>query len=299
MEIILGQVFALLTAACWGQNSIAYAFAGKRVGSRAVTHVRLWIALPIILCVHFIFTGLFLPTGLNTQVYIFLGLSGFVGFFLADIFLFTAFVDLGPRETMVIMTLSPIFSASISWIAFSEVLTPIQITGGLTTIAGVMWVVFEKNPEGGKRTPHQLRGVLFAFLGAITQALGMVLAKGGMTEGVHPVSANSIRVIAGLGGLTLYSLVTGGIISDFKRMKDTKALLYITSGAVIGPVLGMILSMYALTLAPVGIVTTLMQTTPILLLPIDRYVFHKHITVRAVVGTVLAIAGAGMLFVFQ
>ncbi|HKK66272.1 MAG TPA: EamA family transporter, partial [Clostridia bacterium] len=105
MYIIIGQIFALLTAACWAQNSLVYSLAGKRVSSSTVTHIRLWIALPAIMLVHFVFNGTFFPVGLPIEGYLYLGGSGLIGFFLADLFIFKAFVDVGPRETLVIMTL--------------------------------------------------------------------------------------------------------------------------------------------------------------------------------------------------
>ena len=63
-----------------------------------------------------------------------------------------------------------------------------------------------------------------------------------------------------------------------------------------GPVGGIISTLYALTMAPVGIVTTIMQISPIMLLPVDRFVFKKRIPVGAVFGTLMAVGGAMLLF---
>jgi drug/metabolite transporter (DMT)-like permease len=297
MNLIIGQLFALLTAACFAQNSIVYSFAGRRVGSAAVTHIRLWVALPAIMIIHLLFHGALLPLGLPQAGYLYLGASGFVGFFMADLFIFKAFVDLGPRETLVVMTLAPIFGAIISWLMFAETLTVLQIVGILVTVGGVAWVVYEERSNPNKRSRKQALGVIFAFLGALTQATGMVLAKGGVASGVHPVSANAVRITAGLIGLILFALLRRRLIADFRSMRDLKALAATSSGALIGPVLGVILSLYALQWAPVGIVTALMQTSPILLLPIERFVFKRRVTLGAVIGTLLAIGGAALLFI--
>jgi drug/metabolite transporter (DMT)-like permease len=297
MNLIIGQLFALLTAACFAQNSIVYSFAGRRVGSAAVTHIRLWVALPAIMIIHLLFHGAPLPLGLPQAGYFYLGASGFVGFFMADLFIFKAFVDLGPRETLVVMTLAPIFGAIISWLMFAETLTVLQIVGILVTVGGVAWVVYEERSNPNKRSRKQALGVIFAFLGALTQATGMVLAKGGVASGVHPVSANAVRITAGLIGLILFALLRRRLIADFRSMRDLKALAATSSGALIGPVLGVILSLYALQWAPVGIVTALMQTSPILLLPIERFVFKRRVTLGAVIGTLLAIGGAALLFI--
>ena len=195
---------------------------------------------------------------------------------------------------MVIMTLSPIFSAVISWIIFNEILSLMQITGVLATIGGVITVILVESRKDSKDTP--VIWIIFALIGAVTQAVGMVLAKAGLAEGIHPISANVVRIGSGLAGLALFTLIRGEFIRDFLKMKDTRSLYLLTAAALVGPVFGMLLALYAFSWAPVGIVTTLMQLTPIMLLPIDRFYFKKHIPMGAVWGTLVAVAGAGLLF---
>jgi drug/metabolite transporter (DMT)-like permease len=125
----------------------------------------------------------------------------------------------------------------------------------------------------------------------------MVLAKGGIVSGVHPISANTIRISAGLVGLVIFAAGRRRLVEDFRRMADRKALLLTAAGALVGPVLGIVLTLYAFQWAPVGIVTTLMQTSPILLLPVERFFFKKRLPLQAVAGTVLAIGGAALLFI--
>lgn len=295
MYVLLGYLFALITAACWTQNSIIYTFVGNRVGSSTVTHIRLWIAFPAAVIINLIFTGSLLPNNFSTLSYLFIGSSGVFGFFIADLFIFKAFQHIGARKTMVIMTLSPIFSAVISWLALSEVLSIIQITGVIITIAGVILVIMVES----RKTEEKSRPIwiIFAMAGALTQAIGMVLAKAGLSEGIHPVSANVVRIGSGLGGLALFTLLRGKFISDFKKMEDKRSLYLLIAAALVGPVFGMLLALYAFSWAPVGIVTTLMQLTPIMLLPIDRFYLKKHIPAGAVWGTMVAVAGAGILFI--
>ena len=301
MSAILGQLFALVTAACWAQNSIVYSFAGRRVGSTTVTHIRLWIALPVVILLHLLFTGRVLPLDLTGKSYLYLSISGFAGFCLADLFIFKAFVDIGHRETLVIMTTSPIFSTIVSWIILGEVLSALQVTGIALTVAGVAWVVFVEGKNSAAKENHPADrkaalGVLFAFLGAFTQAIGLSLAKYGLGSEVHPISANVLRISAGLVGLVVFALIRGQLTNDFRKMRDRVALLQITTGALIGPVLGIIMTLYALTMAPVGVVTTIMQVSPIMLLPIDRFIFKKRIPPGAVLGTLIAVGGAMLLF---
>jgi len=63
-------------------------------------------------------------------------------------------------------------------------------------------------------------------------------------------------------------------------------------------VAGIVLSLYALKTAPVGIVTTISQMTPVILIPTERILFGKRISLRALFGTSMAVAGTGLLFLY-
>ena len=80
-------------------------------------------------------------------------------------------------------------------------------------------------------------------------------------------------------------------------MRDPKALGLISVSAIIGPVIGIILTLYALQLAPVGIVTTIMQISPIILLPVEAVFFNRKITPAILTGTITAVGGAVILFI--
>ena len=297
MYIILGQIFALLTALCWAQNSLVYSYLGKKTGSDAVTHIRLWLAFPIMLLINSFFTGQLFPVNIPLDAFLYIFVSGFFGFFVADLFLFRAFVEIGAREALVVMTTSPIFSLIFSRIMFKETLTFIQISGILIILGGVIWVIIEENTDDQGKS-HNFRGIIYALLGALTQAIGLIFAKKGMLDGVHPVSTNLIRIFAGLIGLLVYSAIKGNVLKDFRSFKNGKLLLFLLFAVVVGPVLGIILSLYALNWAPVGIVTTLMQVSPIMLLPVDIFILKKKVSIGAALGTFLAVAGAILLFVF-
>jgi len=293
---MLGQLFAVLTAFCWAQNSISYSIAGKRVSSGTVTHIRLWIALPAIIIVHFFLLGNFLPEITSFGSLGLLSLSGLIGFFAADIFIFYGFVAIGPGRTLLILTLSPILSSLFSFIFIGETLNPFQIIGILITVSGVLLVIYHEN-RIVKMDSDKKKGIIFALIGTFGQAAGMILAKMGM-EGMHPISANVIRISAGLIGLVIFALIRRSFLDDFRKMKDRKALALISVSAIIGPVIGIILTLYAFQLAPVGIVTTLNQISPIILLPVEAVFFKRKLNSGILLGTFTAVGGAVLLFLF-
>ncbi|MDT4762113.1 DMT family transporter [Sphaerochaeta sp. PS] len=297
-NLVIGQLLGLLTAACWAQNSIIYRYLGAKVGSDAVAHVRMWLALPAILLLAYLTEGSFFPTSLSAQTYLVLFASGVIGYFITDMLLFYAYVWLGPRESMIIMTLSPVVTALFSYFLFAERLKASQIVGILLTILGVVFMVV-----GGMRAKkntteerQRTKGMAFAILGSILQSLSFLLAKYAL-DSTGPVSTNLLRNVGGLMAFIIYSfIIKRNARSQFAAFRNPKLLLLLFLAAMVGPVLGMSSQMKAFTLAPVGIVTTITQTTPILLLPIDKFILKKKISTSSLLATFVSILGIAILF---
>ncbi len=302
MDMILGQLLGLTTAFCWAQNSLVYSHVGAKISSATTAHVRLWMSLPLIILVHFIFNGTFFPHGMGAGETAILGLSGALGFFVADMFIFSAFVSIGARFTMVIMTLNPLFSSLFAWLMDGELLSAVQLTGMAVTLSGVIWVVLSEGKKTGSyKNSHHVRGVIAALLGALAQAAAVVLAKKGMSEGLDPIGSNLIRLAAGFITIVIYRLIKGAFKKDMLhllRPEKPSLVMLIFLAALVGPVIGMIANLTALTLAPVGVVITLSQMTPVILLPIERFFMKQHIAAGAIGGTFVAVAGTVLLFLF-
>lgn len=140
-------------------------------------------------------------------------------------------------------------------------------------------------------------GLVCAFLGAVLQSLSYILAKYALDD-VPAVSSNLIRNFGGLLAFIIYStFFSKHFFSDVKVLKNGRLFGLLALAAISGPVLGMSSQMLALTLAPVGIVTAISQISPILLLPVDKFVFHRALSGASVTGTVISIAGVVLLFV--
>lgn len=291
-----GEIAALLTAVCWSFNSVVFSLAGKRVGSAIVNKVRLWIAFIAILILHFVLYGTFFPVTAAPREMIYLALSGVIGFIIGDSLLFEAFLLIGPRLAMLLMLLAPIFSAVLAWVLLGETLLFWQIIAILVTMGGIGWAVSENQPHGLQTSKHRGLGILLGIGGAVGQASGLLLSKLGMAHGLSPISANHIRVAAAVLVITAASLLRGKMRADIIKMKDIKAMLQIGSGALTGPVLGVILSLVAIRYTRIGIASTLMSLSPILLIPVSHFLFKERITFRTVFGTIIALSGAVWLF---
>ena len=290
----LGEGAALLTSACWSLNSVCFTLAGRRVGSASVNLVRLLMAWVLLVLLHLGLYGSPFPLQAGGTRLGWLGVSGLIGFALGDAVLFEAFVLIGARLAMLLMTLSPGFSALLAWLFLGQGLSLPKLLAMALTLGGIAWVVW----DGGDREahPHLWRGVLLGIGGALGQSVGLLFSLKGLAGGFPPISANLIRVSAGLGALLLYFGATGRLRGALGGLRDGRATAAIGLGAVTGPVLGVVLSLVAIARAPMGVAATLMSLSPILLLPVSHFGFREKVGGHAILGTLLALAGAAALF---
>jgi len=156
-------------------------------------------ALPAIILLNRLFTGFWFPSGTQGYIILYIGLSGLLGYCVADLFIFSSFVRIGARNTMLIMTLSPVFSLVLSRIFLSEYLFPVHLAGIIITLAGIAWVILEKETgeSSGNRKDIGI-GILLSVFGALFQTCAIVLSKIGLSEGLHPVSTNPILSRCGI-----------------------------------------------------------------------------------------------------
>ena len=293
----LGEIASILTALCWSANSVCFTIAGRRVGSSTVNLTRLWIALVSMLALNLIASGALLPHVEAWRLGV-LAISGLIGFALGDAVLFEAFVLLGPRLTMLIMTLWPLLAALLAWVFLGQSMSLLRILAMAATLGGIAMVVGDRGStaDGGRPRKRWL-GIALAIGGALGQAIGFLLSKYGLAGGFSPISANLIRVGAGTFALSAWLLLRGQLRENVLRLRDRRSFWLIALGAVTGPVLGVVLSLYAIGHARyLGVASTLMSLSPVILLPVSVFAFQERVGRRAVLGTVITLAGAAALF---
>ena len=294
---MIGELAALGTSLAFSFGSVFLTLAGRRVGSMVLNRTRLLFAILFLGITHWIILVIPIPLNAEPQRWLWLGLSGVVGLILGDVFLFQAFVWIGPRLSMLMMSLVPIFAAFLAWIFLGEQMGWVQIVGVLITLGGVAWVVMEQNESKNSENPNYVRGILYGLGGAIGQAAGLILAKNGLGGEFSPISANIIRMISAAVVLWIITFIQGQARETLQTLThNRRGLLLIIVGAVFGPFLGVSVSMLAIQKAQVGIASTLMALPPVFLLPISYFVFKERYGWGVILGTFIAITGVALLF---
>ncbi len=287
----IGEIASLLTAVCWTFSAIFFEKAGRRTGSLSVNIIRIFLGI-IFLGITTLFTrGMFFPLDATVYNWFWLGLSGIVGFFLGDLFLFKSYTLIGSRTSQLVMSLAPMITAVIGWFFLQEILSLKSIAGIVVSVAGIMIAV------AGKRLKLNipLRGFLYALGGALGQAVGLILSKKGMGD-YDAVAATQIRAIFGFAAFALLVTFVGRWRRVFMALGDKTGMKSITVGTVFGPFIGVSLSLYAVQHTETGIASALMALVPIFIILPTSIMFKEKITARQVIGAVISIAGATIFF---
>ncbi len=297
MHKYLGEIAALLAAICWTSTAILFEITSRKIGSVAVNILRLIFAF-IILCFYtFITRGLILPVDATSSTWFWLGISGIIGLFIGDIFLFEAFALISSRVAMLIMSFVPLLTVFFGWFIIDEKLTIINILGILLTVSGVLVVAFHKNEDGKYQLKSKFskKGLIFAFIGAIGQSMGIIFSKIGIGN-YDAFASNQVRMII---ALPFFILIT----TYLKKWKDVKQAFYsrrtlglVVIASILGPFAGITLSLIAVQNTTTAIASTLMALVPVLILFPSVIFLKQKIKLLDIIGAIISFIGVTLFF---
>lgn len=317
----IGEVISIGVAFSWTLSALFFEYAGNRIGSLILNLVRLIFAFLLLGGMLWIVTGSPMPQSADADAWIWMVLSGLVGFVFGDLCLFHSYTLITARFSQLLMTLAPPFAALFAWMIMGEKLSFMAFLGMCVTLTGIAISVLkrESTPSGmndGKTNGTNgriklnlpLKGLLLGIGAAIGQGLGIVLSKQGMhyyeisAQGTSvasyiPFAATQIRIITGLIGFTVIIVLSGRFKNLVKGFKDTKGMKAAFTGSVFGPFIGVSLSLMAVQYTDAAIASTIMATTPIIILLPYILIYKKKVTPIEIFGAVLSVGGVTLFFI--
>lgn len=242
-------------------------------------------------------------------------LSGLAGIGLGDSGYFQALPRLGSRRTVLLtQCLTAPFAVVIEWLWLGTTLKFIQLFCIALILAGVAVALAPK--EQLEIAPRQMIiGISGTVVAALGGALGAVLSRKAYAvayaAGEHPDPGTTgyQRVIGGAIALGILLLIVKwrsarahGSILEMKslhvsRDKWRHLWPWVVANSLAGQTVGVSCMQWALENTSAGIVSAVIATTPILLLPMTRIVEGERIRVRSTFGALTAVAGViGLIF---
>lgn len=287
----IGEIAGLGVSICWTISALTFEKAGHKIGSLSVNFIRLVMAIAFLGITTYFTRGNFFPTDATAYQWFWLGLSGVIGFFLGDMFLFKSYMVIGSRTAALIMSFAPMLTAIIGWFFLDEKLSTMNIAGILVSITGIVIAISNKK----MKLNIPMKGFLLAFGGALGQAVGIILSKKGMGS-YDPIAATEIRAIFGL--ISFGILIT--IIRRWKKVAtattNVSSMKFLTLGSIFGPFIGVALSLFAIQQTKTGIASTLMALVPVFIILPSAIMFKEKITPQQLIGAAISIGGASLFF---
>lgn len=292
--IIKGEFFALFTAVSWTFSSLTFGKISKEYDTQVANFLRVTIGTIMVgfVCL-FGSRHLFLPTDVTWENLKIISLSGFIGMFLGDLFLFKAYNMIGARVTMLIMALSPIIVSIIDFLFLGVTLYPIQIFAILITCLGIILVIF-KTEDKKISLGFSVKGLFYAFLATLGQSLGVILTKLGSTT-YDSLATSQIRLgvaIFFFGAVVLYE---GKARETIKMITSKKALSLLLIGTFFS-VFGIAALIEAFKSANASIASTISSTSPIIMIPCSILFYKEKIRKNEIIGAIISVVGLSIFF---
>ncbi|MBD2108015.1 DMT family transporter [Nodosilinea sp. FACHB-13] len=287
-----GELAALMAAFLWAVATVVFGRLGKSLSPLVLNLAKGAIAL-VLLSLTLVLIGQS-AAGLDRQAVSILALSGVIGIGLGDTAYFAAINHLGPRRALLLETLAPPLAALLALVFLQETLSGRAWLGIGLTLAGVVWVIAERAP-GAAPGRADYRGVLYGVLAALGQATGAVMSRAVLADTeVAPMWSSLLRL--GGGFIIIVGILRwqGLVVEQLRPLRSPKLLAGVALAAGFGTYLAIYLQQMALKYTATGVAQALTSTSPLFVLPLAA-VLGDRVSLRAVVGAVVALAGIGIL----
>ena len=323
-----GELISLGVAFSWTATALFSEVASKRMGSLPLNVVRMVLSLALLALTLWLTVGVPYPIMADSKTWIWLSLSGLVGYALGDWCLFQCYILMGSRFGQLFMTLASPSAALTAWILLGESMRPLALAGMFITLLGISLSVLNRGGDT-KRFSLKLppKGILLGVGAGMCQGIGLVLSKVGMghyeaaiaAQGIAdltqwestsalcplplsfmmPFASTMIRAVTGLVGfaLALFLMSDNGLRRLQSAVGNRKAMYCALGAAIFGPFVGVSLSLMATLDTHAGIAQTIMSLTPVLIILPSWLLFRQKVTVWEVVGAFICVFGVSLFFV--
>ncbi len=297
--MLIYYFIASMAALCWAVASLISADVTRKIGGLAFNRLRLFFVSIMLIGYTF-----YLDTWntINHEFLFTILFSGIIGIFLGDTLLFIALQKIGPRRNNILFSLAAPFTVILNIIFLNEIMSTINLIGCIIVFFGVVVAIAYGNSKDKNHRWEVVEGNIYfgVSLGigaALCQAIGLIMMKPILTMGADPIASAALRTAISFVFLAFTFFLNYKIFNTKTNLSVKIVGQSILSG-FLGMALGMSLLLIALKYADAGIVATLSSTSPIMILFLIWLLTKKIPTIGAWIGTVLAIIGSALIFIY-
>ena len=296
--MIFYYLLALLAAFSWAIASLISADISRTLGAIGFNRIRLLI-VSVMLIAYASFDNTW--STINIEFLSIILISGIIGVFLGDTFLFLALQRIGPRRNNILFALAAPFTIILNILILKEKMNLFEFIGCIFVFMGVIIAIafgtIKNNQHRWEKIEGSIKtGIIFGILAALGQAVGIIMMKPILNSGADPIASAAIRTTISAILLSLTYFSTHPVFIDKSKYSLNIIFKTIISG-FLGMALGMSLLLIALQKADAGIIATLSSTSPIMILFLIWIITKRIPTFGAWLGTLFAISGTAFIFI--
>jgi drug/metabolite transporter (DMT)-like permease len=205
----------------------------------------------------------------------------------------------GPRRAELLSTSGVLFSAVFGFVFLKESMSWFGLVGCLLIASGILLAIICDRPAQSSYALEQVEGALIVAiaLGVLTgfcQAIGLLVLKRPMANGLDPIAATTVRLGVCSGSIALFEAMRGRPALSLAKSERSAAIVAIVPG-FLGYVVASALLFYAVGHRAVAEIVVLGSLSPILILPLQWVVTRQRIGWGGWFGAALALGGIYLL----
>lgn len=305
---------AFLTTLLWSYCLIPARQSVAQLGENAANFWRLFVAVVVM--------GLLALWGgitLGRDAFSWFFISGIIGFGFGDIGVWFALPRIGSRLTLLMVhCIAAPLAGLVEWLWLGTTINTLQITSLVIILGGVSLALFPEHEREHAAQRKYVSGILLGLLAAAGQGIGAVCSRKAFlvldAENFQSLEAGVTDYIF-LGSSSGFARLVGGILiagsfwlisrwhktwktpPEELREKDPMSgkVRNIILCAAAGPIFGVICFQWALATTPSMIVQVIISTSPLVILPMTYFLEHDRLSLRSIIGTLIAVAGVLLL----
>jgi drug/metabolite transporter (DMT)-like permease len=283
---MIGIIFALCNAVVHALSAVLIRKRIDESDSVSVALVTSIIGNAILWPLALLFVDL---STVNFYGVLFFAMAGSLAPGISRLLLFHSMETIGVSISRTIFSIYPIYSVTLGFLLFGEILNFENIIGVFFVLVGVVLIERSFTKSGnGKRKIISKKDLLIPIIASLAVAFSHIIRK----QGLNIYNEQLLGVAIGYSAALLFYLIinsylTKTILSVSK--KDFK--LFWIAGAFLA--LAWILAFYALSFEKVSIVTPLMQTQPLFILFFAYLYLRKRepLSLRLIATSILVVLG--------
>ncbi len=286
----IGILAALGSAASWAMGAVLFKKLGDQLSSPGMALVKSFISAALLGSVLLVIGFGELPT----EALMWLVISGALGIALGDTFFFAALKELSPHALIVLLTSGQMLTVLLAVLFLGEHPTFATWVGiGLITTGITVVLSAHLSTE---RKASQLKGMVLGAISVVCMSVSLVLAKKGVGE-ISAMQATFVRMLAAGFTLLLLSAFRGRSREWLAPFRNPGLFRQFCASVCVVTFGGFWLSLLAVKHLQVAVANTLNSVEPVFVLPLAAYFLKEKVTLTAVTGTGITVAGISLICV--